>query len=98
MNTTVKESQMNKELLCKDCVNAIYPSWTQRIFLTGVTFSRCRLNYTEPKYDLVTGTYGEGKYEYAGASRANALGCGPDAKWWTPRHKHGLFTLIKHIK
>lgn len=88
---------MNQELLCKDCAHAIYPSIPVRL-LVGLTASRCSKEFVRPKFNPVTGTQGKGEYMYAAGTRLDSNICGPDATAWTPRHKHGLFKLIKHIK
>ena len=85
---------MSEQVFCKDCKHAKWRPW--------YLFSwRCHKQFIqqEVRIDPVTGPSKRGgHYSSCIDMRGEGDGkCGPDGKFWYPKHKRDLFKLIKHV-
>jgi hypothetical protein len=90
---------MSETLLCKECVHSFKYwhdfFWSDRIAL------KCKKAFRpeETKVDPVTGPETvPAYYERCGMERitnSKRTSCGEEAQFWQPKHKSGLFKLIK---
>ncbi len=94
----------NTPLLCKDC-KYCKPSPVDRIesifsFLPTKpgNFQKCTKfpqELPDRHDDLVSGHVSTKiEYHYCSTSRGHYGSCGPEGKFWSPRHKKDLFKLI----
>jgi hypothetical protein len=85
--------QTNDLLLCKDCKHAKWRPWH------AISY-RCHRDVVPEviKIDYVTGPIITKKhYDSCFAQRFNGDDkCGPEGKFWEPKHKKHLFLAIKH--
>jgi hypothetical protein len=90
--------------LCKDCKYSVITLRDQILWAFNDSEHRysCKKSAEEqePKINLVTGKLTKKKttYELCSVARLDAKGseCGPEAKYWAPKHKKDLFrALIK---
>ena len=93
----------SNDLLCKDCSHS-FQLWSDRILMANPSYTlRCRLSYREevveknwvtghrvkaPEYELCVSA----RYRYV--TEDLDVNCGEQARFWTPKHKTGLFKLI----
>jgi hypothetical protein len=95
---------MSEQVLCKDCKHSFrkFVDWMAH---GSASFAySCRKSY-KPEHmepDLVLGSRKvAAKYESCGVARIGRPDrddrCGELGKFWEPKHKVGLFTLIKHV-
>jgi hypothetical protein len=93
------------ELLCKDCKHSFrtFSNWMAH---GSASFAySCRNSFHPERIELdpVVGPNKiPAKYDSCGIARMGRLSrdikedhCGPDAKFWQPKHKKDLFKLIK---
>ena len=91
---------VNKDLLCKDCVHGFIP-WTDfpSVYLFNTRhFYKCKKSSRTEITDFnpVTGyTIKKADYKNCWEERTTEGNCGPDAKYWAPKHKKDLFKLLK---
>ena len=90
---------MNETLLCKDCKHS-FRQWSEWWVPQRVAL-RCRLAFVpkQTKVAPVTGpNVDPAHYETCAMSRNDWLSkkdnCGPQGRFWEPKHKKGLFKLI----
>lgn len=95
---------MEQPVLCKDCKHS-FIHWTDMFSLYDKQYTmRCRLAYKQGVIDknFVTGhKIKPAEYERCSLSRITNhkdTSCGENGKFWQPKHKRGLFTLIKHVE
>lgn len=91
---------LNKEMICKDCVHG-YVKWDDLPnywLFGGVHWMKCKRTgkLDDTAFNPVTG-YTKKKLEYKDAwqERNRQGGCGPSAKYWSPKNKNDLFKLLK---
>ncbi len=90
----------DETLLCQDCVHS-FRNWIEYLTISKKHSLKCRLAYREAeiKIDPVIGPqkieayYERCSFERITDSRRNT--CGQSAQFWQPKHKSGLFKLIK---
>ena len=95
---------MSEQVLCKDCKHSFrkFTDWLQ--FGSASFAYSCRKSY-KPEHmepDPVLGSRKvPAKYDSCGVARIGNPSrddrCGELGKFWEPKHKTGLFTLIKHV-
>lgn len=86
---------LNRELLCKDCVFSQASAWN-RIFKNS-HFFKCHnpASWNEEDFDPVNGKMTPGYFSSCSGMRITK--CGPDAKLWEPANStKDLFLRIKH--
>lgn len=86
--------------LCKDCNYSVITLRDQIIW----AFHDHEFRYSckkspeehEPKINLVTGKRIKKKttYEWCSVARLKGSECGPEAKYWAPKHKKDLFHAL----
>ena len=90
---------VNKELLCKNCIHGFVPlaDWPNYYILRSHHWMKCRKTgkLDESTFNPVTG-YIKKKADYKDCweERDRSGGCGPSAKFWSPKHKKDLFKLL----
>lgn len=90
---------MKTNYLCKDCKHCFITLKNQFIYAFHDSEFRysCRKSYedTGVNFNPVTGNE-KVKINYAicTLSRSNPNKCGPDGKYWAPKHKKDLFLAI----
>jgi len=91
---------LNKEMICKDCIHG-YVKWDDLPnywLFGGVHWMKCKRTgkLDDTAFNPVTG-YTKKKLEYKDAwqERNRQGGCGPSAKYWSPKNKNDLFKLLK---
>ena len=97
---------MNEQILCKDCKHSFrllkeWPQWE------GGYAYRCKQAFrpAEIKVDPVVGPIPQASYyERCSVARMSRFTkdvkedhCGPEGKFWEPKHKKDLFKFIKHV-
>lgn len=90
---------MKTNYLCKDCKHCFITLSNQLFYAFHDTEFRysCRKAYEETRinFNPVTGgKKGKSRYKLCTFSRADSNLCGPDAKYWAPKHKKDLFLAI----
>jgi len=94
---------MSETLLCTECKYS-FRNWSDFIIPKRYAL-KCRLAFREEKVEIdpvigrkVTPAYYEGcnlaRMDHLGKHN-DQEGCGKDGKFWQPKHKSGLFKLIK---
>lgn len=82
--------------LCKDCKHSFIP--ISALLWYSSKYSRhCKLSYEEARIDIdpVIGEIKKpGGYQSCSIYRLGMKDCGPEAKFWQPKEKKGLFKLI----
>lgn len=94
---------MSKEvLLCKDCVHSRMDP-IAKIFTLGGRIGNDEIHYKCQKFvrpameiiDMVTGPKKvKEKATFCELARSDAKKCGPEAKFWKPKHKKDLFKYM----
>lgn len=93
----------NEAVLCKDCVHSFYP-WYDFLYSDDLKY-KCKKTYKPDSIEpspvggtrKVTGGYDMCKYTRMRTGRDGDESCGPDGKWWEPKHKKDLFVYLKRI-
>lgn len=86
------------ELLCKECKHSFRSLKNILILGTSEYAYTCRLSH-KAAHTVMNPVVGpikvEEKYDSCGISRLKGQPCGQEGKQWEPKHKQGLFKLIK---
>jgi len=95
---------MSEQVLCKDCKHS-FRKFSDWLWHGSSSFAySCRKSYKPEhmEHDPVLGSRKvPAKYDSCGVARignpSRTDRCGEDGKFWEPKYKSGLFTLIKHV-
>lgn len=91
---------VNKDMLCKDCIHAFIPwyDYPSKLLTPGQQWYKCRRSGKQSVVDFNPVTGGKTlppDYKNCYSERGYSGECGKDAKYWSPKHKHDLFKLLK---
>lgn len=88
--------------LCKDCKHCKMDTFSWLTSLGGRVGAKDYMfkcaKTVQPAKEVINPVYGpekiKKKMSYCDYERKREAGCGPEAKYWTPKHKKDLFKML----